>query len=101
MVKMGQRKLFFLLFFVFFFATGFFALFAQGEKKIKVAVLPPSASGDASASVSQGLTSVIVTELSRSPSLEVSDRRDVEKALKEQAFGLSGKPGTPPYFLQP
>ncbi len=87
-LRAKRSNLFVLIFLLLAFAV-YFAQ-AQEKAKIKVAVLPPSASGDASASVSQGLTSVIVTELSRSPSLEVSDRRDVEKALKEQAFGLSG-----------
>ncbi len=90
MINMGQKKPLFISFPTFFFAAAIFSLFAQEKAKIKVAVLSPSASGDADESISQGLTSVIVTELSRSPSLEVSDRRDVEKALKEQAFGLSG-----------
>lgn len=90
MVSLRAKRSNLILFVFLLLAFSVYFAQAQEKAKIKVAVLPPSASGDASASVSQGLTSVIVTELSRSPSLEVSDRRDVEKALKEQAFGLSG-----------
>jgi hypothetical protein len=63
---------------------------AQDEKAVRVAVLPCQALSTEVLEMSQGLPTLLTAALSKNASVDLVEREQLDKALREQALGVTG-----------